>query len=350
MIKILGKKHLITVCAAITVLDSSKQAWTHRHTGMQDSRQHTPSSSTSSAVDLTKTTSGLNPASPYPSSPNLTLTADTTATARRRYSSSRPRDDWNETIDAGLDPLRLDMYQDSSAVAGPSNTSKSSPYALDDDPFFSSPNSNVSSSTNGAGKMKGLFINTSSSYAELDNTRYGETEGSVDEHHVQHGSGSLTVPSTASLIEPYEYRDDEDLDRLRPASDTLSQDWSPGGRDVETRVGRSPKPKRRSSRYSSSSPLKKTGSALLEVSANLRRVSMRVVNTASMGLENQVKLEDEPTDSPVVAPAPADAPKPPPLRGRALGILGPDNKIRRAFFHVLQYPYVLCCACRLAAN
>ncbi|CAK5278246.1 unnamed protein product [Mycena citricolor] len=92
--------------------------------------------------------------------------------------------------------------------------------------------------------------------------------------------------------------------------------------------------RQRTLRYSTSpSPLKKTGTAIKHVSQNLRRVSVRVVNMASVGLE---RLPDDKRDEEDQIPNLATSL---PLRGRTLGILGPTNPLRLLCFNFLVYPW-----------
>ncbi|KAJ7243891.1 Ion transport protein-domain-containing protein [Mycena haematopus] len=92
--------------------------------------------------------------------------------------------------------------------------------------------------------------------------------------------------------------------------------------------------RRRTLRYSTSpSPLKKTGTAIKNVSQNLRRASVRVVNMASVGLE---RLPDDKRDEDDHLP---DLAQTLPIRGRTLGFLGPTNKLRLACFNFLVFPW-----------
>jgi len=122
--------------------------------------------------------------------------------------------------------------------------------------------------------------------------------------------------------------------------------------DPEIEGGSTPRTRRRTVRYSvTPSPLKKTETAIKSVSKNLRRISLRVVNLANTGLEGQLRLgngnedgdekrlaleDDEDDDGP---PQP-DLKKVFPIRGRALGFLGPESKIRLALFNFLVHPCV----------
>ncbi|KAF7291112.1 hypothetical protein MIND_01254300 [Mycena indigotica] len=129
-----------------------------------------------------------------------------------------------------------------------------------------------------------------------------------------------------------------------PADDALSSLAGPSstvslyGDDDEARLtsrNDDPSPTRqRTVRYSTSpSPLKKTGTAIKHVSQNIRRMSVRVANVASLGLE---RLPDDKTDDEDSIP---DTSQSLPLRGRTLGFLGPTNPLRLACFNFLVYPW-----------
>ncbi|KAJ7058571.1 Ion transport protein-domain-containing protein [Mycena amicta] len=92
--------------------------------------------------------------------------------------------------------------------------------------------------------------------------------------------------------------------------------------------------RRRTLRYSTTpSPLKKTGTAIKHVSQNIRRMSVRVANVASVGLE---RLPDDKKDDDDHIP---DSSQSLPLRGRTLGLLGPTSRLRLACFNFLVYPW-----------
>ncbi|KAF8151534.1 high-affinity cell membrane calcium channel [Crassisporium funariophilum] len=120
--------------------------------------------------------------------------------------------------------------------------------------------------------------------------------------------------------------------------------------DPELDGGATPRTRRRTVRYSvTPSPLKRTGTAMKSVSKNLRRMSLRVVNLANTGLEGQLRLgdgedtakskksaldDDDDDDGP---PAP-DLKQVLPIRGRTLGFLGPESRIRLTLFRFLVHP------------
>ncbi|KDQ07800.1 hypothetical protein BOTBODRAFT_591897 [Botryobasidium botryosum FD-172 SS1] len=85
-----------------------------------------------------------------------------------------------------------------------------------------------------------------------------------------------------------------------------------------------------------------SGATLRAVSKHVRRVSLRVVSLAGGGpTEHAIKLEDDPSDPeehnqtpPQAQPLPA-AFSQSRLRGKTLGIFGPDSPIRLAVFHMM---------------
>ncbi|KAF8063493.1 Ion transport protein-domain-containing protein [Lyophyllum atratum] len=116
--------------------------------------------------------------------------------------------------------------------------------------------------------------------------------------------------------------------------------------DPERSAATTPRSRRRTVRYSASpSPLKKTSTAVRTMSQKLRRASVRVVNLASAGLENQLRLGDgddtvrgRRRDDDEEDPLP-DLTKALPIRGRTLGCFGPQSKVRLALFNFLVYPW-----------
>uniref|UniRef100_D8Q6Y7 Calcium-channel protein CCH1 n=1 Tax=Schizophyllum commune (strain H4-8 / FGSC 9210) TaxID=578458 RepID=D8Q6Y7_SCHCM len=131
----------------------------------------------------------------------------------------------------------------------------------------------------------------------------------------------------------------------------LAANASGAGWDTEA-SGSTPRAQRRTVRYSvSPSPLRKTGTAIKSVSRNLRRASLRVVNLAGQGLESQIRLPDGNGDEPASAAQQKqeqddayddqipDLTKALPIRGRTLGFLGTDSKLRLNFYRMLVYPW-----------
>lgn len=117
--------------------------------------------------------------------------------------------------------------------------------------------------------------------------------------------------------------------------------------DPEHEGGASPHTRRKSLQYNlSPSPLRTTETVMKSVSKNIRRMSLRVVNLANNGLEGQLRLadgEDDRGDSASEEQEPSPRPDLKqifPLRGRALGFLGPESRFRLALFKFLIHPYV----------
>jgi hypothetical protein len=129
--------------------------------------------------------------------------------------------------------------------------------------------------------------------------------------------------------------------------------WEQGyGEDAEQSAGATPRSRRKTVRYSlTSSPLKKTGTAIKSVSQNLRRVSLRVVNLAGAGLENQIRLADDDDDEARGKRSVSigkgndegdsgdfpDLSNNLPIRGRTLGFLDSNSKLRLALYNFLVY-------------
>jgi len=168
-------------------------------------------------------------------------------------------------------------------------------------------------------------------------------------------SDPMAGPSRASLMPEQEHemedghREDDEAHLTANMLTAGMGDGSPEGYssgDPEYEGATTPRTRRRTVRYSvSPSPLKKTESAMKSVSKNLRRMSLRVVNLANTGLEGQLRLGDgedsarrrrgaEDEDGP---PAP-DLKQALPIRGRTLGFLGPNSKLRLSLFHFLVHP------------
>lgn len=174
-------------------------------------------------------------------------------------------------------------------------------------------------------------------------------------------SNSQAGPSTASLITPREFGSEEGHREDDEAH--LTANMSRNGTDERWEEDYSadpermtPRSRRRTVRYSvSPSPLKKTGTAIKSMSHNIRRASIRVVNLASAGLENQLRLGDDDisrgkrSDDGDEEPLP-DLTKALPIRGRTLGCLGPESKVRMALFNFLVYSYVSSLSWRSCTN
>lgn len=166
--------------------------------------------------------------------------------------------------------------------------------------------------------------------------------------HAGHEAGSR-----ASLDSPsYQSNDDPEDERLTSYDhDPEASPRSPGRRRVD--------------RFGQDSALKKSSATLRAVSKNIRRMSVRVVNLAGLGLESQhrpIRLPDDPLDglpqgvgaaSKLVAQAKADeeeldemdesdqafadAATVPKLRGRTLGMFSAQSRIRRSMYNLLLW-------------
>jgi hypothetical protein len=271
---------------------------------------HLPSNSSTSAIDLTQRLGTSNP-----SSPSLDPSERTT---RRRASWGR--------AESGQDSLRIDLRPDempSRSDPGSSNI----PFNTQQDPFFTPPEHTI----------------------YLPDTQFGPTNDPSygDLHNINAYTNMHPGPSSASLLEDAGDREDEDEPKLTVAMSrsTVEELWNPDLSADPERNGRSSR--RHSGRYGAPpSPLKKTTTAIKEVGKNIHRMSVRVVNLGSAGLENQIRSEDEDShDHPYSAVKDddwkeQDIGKNSPLRGRTLGLLGPTNPLRITLFHFLVHPYV----------
>lgn len=274
----------------------------------------TPSGSSSSAIDLTGTSAGLSsgPISPalYPSdSPSHTHNR-----ARRRS--------WGRA-DAGPDPLH---FQSSMAThsASRSNANRRTPPGLIlEDPFYSP--------------------------TEDTNLREYPPPPPIGPR----GGSAYASQSSASLISGSSGNRDDDEERLTVNVFGMgsSREWDGEedldlNADTERTVPSSALTRRkRTIRYSTSpSPLKKTESAFVNVSRSLRRASLRVVNFAGAGLEDSIRLPDDDElvgdegwkDGDVIS----DMGKDMPIRGRTLGIFGPQSRVRLFLYRFLMHSCV----------
>lgn len=280
-----------------------------------------PRNSSSSAIDLTRTTAGIASAPP---SPSLDPSDSQSSFSRRRTS-------WgNRLVDAGQDPLRLELPSNSGHA-----TAASPRHIVNDDPFYSPTDEPISLAWS------------------AQNTRYGDQHGDMNAVY----STSQAGPSTTSLIPTHGFQlDGHREDDEAHLTSNMSRDGTPEGwnesyrEDPERSAGATPRTRRRTVRYSvTPSPLKKTGTAIKSVSQNLRRVSLRVVNLAGAGLENQLRLADGDEAHTKLTPAEGDGGEEEqlpdlsralPIRGRTLGCLGSDSKLRLALFNFLVYQCV----------
>lgn len=279
-------------------------------------RPTTPQSTITSAIDLTGSPTGI--AASAPPLPSLEPSGSNGSLARRRTS-------WGQRlVDAGQDPLRLDTSKVPHSAALPSSaltTSNIGPaHSATDDVFFS----------------------PSDDRSFPFSARYG-----IQNQNMNPFTTSQPGLSSASLVSPHDF-DSEMYDGHREDDEAhLTSNMSRNGveeydeTDPEQSAALTPRSRRRTVRYSvTPSPLKKTGSAIKSMSQNLRRASVRVVNLASNGLESQLRLgdgEERATDEDQIP----DLTKALPIRGRTLGFLGSDSKLRLALFNFLVYTYVM---------
>lgn len=267
---------------------------------MDQPRRHLQSTSTSSAVDLTGTPAGL--AASLPPSPSLSPKDHPGSVTRRRPSWSVPK----------------------FSLPHPTVETSIRSFSVDDDPFVSP----VSPDDDTPPRSR-----TGSSYLT--------TQAS---------------PSSASLIPTFQEDEGDDAHLTANASHQYPPGWSLHDvDDPERSIGVSPKSRPKSNRYSTSpSPLKKTGTTLQSVSRSLRHMSLRVVNLAGRGLDDHVRLDD--LDEEVLSkrkgdggseelepPALPDLRKSLPIRGHALGFMGPTNPVRLSMYRLLLSPCVVSC-------
>ncbi|KZV67749.1 hypothetical protein PENSPDRAFT_687890 [Peniophora sp. CONT] len=302
---------------------------------LESGPSHTHSAhSSSSAIDLSQTTAGL--ASSLPPSPHQPQ-----AVPRRRTS-------WNH-VELGQDPLSA---MDSHApVAGPSRSG--SPYVLDDDPFASADYGQTH-----AHAMYSHPHPTQSAASLISSHRESSfSVGTLDDEGTTHLTGMDNSWRTADDDAEQSLRADVSHGTARSGIGTGSSSGHGGGLSAQ---------RRRTVRYSSAEPgaLQRTGSRLRNVSRSLRRVSLRVVNLAGMGLDDHIRIADVP-DSPrgdtfekVSGQSPVDDDRERddekyseeletlpdlrtsmPVRGRTLGFLGPQSSVRRAMYRLLVYPW-----------
>lgn len=266
---------------------------------MDQPRRHLQSTSSSSAVDLTGTPAGL--AASLPPSPSLSPKDGPESVARRRPSWSAPR----------------------VSFPRPTIQINTRTFSVDDDPFVS-PVVSPDDDTPPRSRAGSAYLTTQAG------------------------------PSSASLIPTYLEDEDDETHLTANMSHRRPPGWSIHDiKDPERSVGASPKSRRKSNRYSTSpSPLKKTGTTLQSVSRSLRHMSIRVVNLAGRGLDDHIRLDDvdkemspkrkgnNDSEEPEHSALP-DLRKSLPIRGRALGFMGPTNSIRLFMYRLLLFPYVV---------
>lgn len=269
--------------------------------GPQCSTRHSTNSS-SSAVDLSGTGLGIV----VPQSPTLRPSSDdgSRAYTRRRLS-------WSN-VETGQDPPRLDLP--TSPEPGPSHlaTSGADPFSLSIDRL---PWQDVS------------LFSTSGPDTSFTSLR-------------------STLDSDADTVKGAGYDSDETRLTRKTLPKVDGRPYWPEDSpvDSERSAGISP---RRQRRYTTSSPLQRTGTA---ISKAFRRASTRVANVR--GHRPSVRLQDDSGDSD--SDSTMDGLDGTtrndvgerfvhgqfiPLRGRALGFLGPTNPLRLRLYTLLIHPY-----------
>lgn len=239
--------------------------------------------------------------------------------ARRRLSWGR--------MEAPDDPLRFDIPLAQPRTSNPQRTTPDTGWTMREDPFASP--------------------EEESGPPFIDNFVYQSADGGTYKT-------AQAGPSSASLISSVyrrnsdpdtQHEDDEAALTSNMSHPRTSGGW---GESMELDTERSAATTRkRTRRYSATpSPLRKTGNRLMTISRNLRRASLRVVNMAGVGLDQHVRLADvddneyheddedgEEKDYDVLEAS--ELTKFPPIRGRTLGFMGPNNKIRLAMYRFL---------------
>lgn len=265
---------------------------------MDHPRRHLQSTSTSSAVDLTGTPAGL--AASLPPSPSLSPKDRPGSVTRRRPSWSAPK----------------------FSLPRPTVQTNVRSFSVDDDPFVSpiSPDDD----TPPRSRIGSSYLTTQAG------------------------------PSSASLIPALQDDEEDDVHLTGNTSHQYPPGWSVHDvDDPERSIAASARSRLKLNRYSTSpSPLKKTSTTLQSVSRSLRHMSLRVVNLAGRGLDDHVRLDDldegipprrkgdddsEELESPVLP----DLRKSLPIRGYALGFLGPTNPVRLFMYRLLLSPCVV---------
>lgn len=281
------------------------------------------SSSSSSAIDLTGTSAGL--ASSRPPSPSL-------GPSDTRESFTRRRTSWVK-VDVDRAPLHFDLAGPQSGGSQLQGETSDSPWTPHEDPFYSPVDEEP------------LFIDES-----YMNSRARYPNASDVYSAAQPGPSSVSLISTSrrnfSQNSGTVIDDDDDA---HLTSNMSHQDGSPGWHSADRDPERSgSSTRRKSNKYgTSSSPLKRTGTTLKAMSSNLRRASLRVVNLASFGLDDHVRLADaededdldikEEEDEDGREEVLPDLSKSLPLRGRTLGYFSSTSRVRIAMFRFLVY-------------
>ncbi|KAF9530724.1 Ion transport protein-domain-containing protein [Crepidotus variabilis] len=303
----------------------------HDHHAQQSSPSKSRSSA-ATAVNLANTNAGIV----VPPSPSLEP-SDFTLTRRRSW-GNRLRNAGRQESTTPPDPIRFELTPSPNKHVPPRrSTSNNGPVmpALED-PFYSP-----------------LEQNPSDGFEISDN--WESRTGVLDSMY----SNSMAGPSSASLMESHRMGTELELDDGHREDDEahLTANMSHTGMgnlgaystdDPEQDGGTTPKTRRKTLHYSvSPSPLKRTETAMKTVSKSLRRMSLRVVNLANTGLEGQLRLVDDDDNGKGKRPMQGEEEEGPPrpdlrqvlpLRGRTLGFLGSESKVRLALFMFLVHP------------
>ncbi|KII90373.1 hypothetical protein PLICRDRAFT_173801 [Plicaturopsis crispa FD-325 SS-3] len=284
---------------------------------------HSPSkNSSSSAVDVVGLTTPSTAPASGPSSPSLDPSDSRNSVARKRLSWGR--------INIGQDPLdafRLELPPKPKNFARTDNATSD----RDEDPFYTPTDDRA---------MAGGMRDSTFGNAPIVNTRYPSVSSTY--------STTQAGPSSVSLI-PDGHRDDDEAhltSNMASMAGTSTERWSNDPADPERTSGSTPRSKRRTIRYSlSPSP----GSRLKNASRSLRRASLRVVNLAGVGLEQQIRLPDDDGDDGDMEykgtfededkSTVYDLKSSLPIRGRTLGFLGPTSRVRLWLFKFLVFPW-----------
>ncbi len=266
-------------------------------------------SQANTVIELSGATTG-EPLSPSPS-PSLEP-SDSTLTRRRSWGNR-----FKEAAKPSLEPVHLDLDMPAQSTSPRNFSAKTSAMP-----------------TEGRGYM---FVDDP---LNGDSERYFRRAKILDPNSPV---GSSTVSLIASPFNS-EHDTDEGIreDDLAHLTSNMSHaDMREG--DLEYEGATSP---RRTLQYNVPvSPLKTTETVVKSVTKNLRRMSLRVVNLANNGLEGQLRLGDGETNKNSASTEDEDSPTQPdlkqifPIRGRALGFLGPESTIRLLLFKFLVHPY-----------
>lgn len=154
----------------------------------------------------------------------------------------------------------------------------------------------------------------------------------------------LMGQSSASLIsrDSESIKDDDEAGLTSNVSNTAG--WEGDMSHDAERIGGIPPRRRTTLRYSATpSPLKRTETAIRNMSRGFRRVSLRVVNIGGNPMEDSVRLPDGDEDDMAGEEEKEeeqlpDLRKEMPIRGRTLGIFGPQSRVRLALYNFLVHP------------